>query len=199
MGIRFTSNLIILKKYLLGTASILEITMVPYLFPSVMSPTWQSILQQLLASGDVSQCPIVGDNGRQHLTNTVKKIKANLCLFWLFERPFSYICFCLVFPNRDLRSYLYSYFCIPFQLIRGLSVLLIQLGNLWFLVEFLEKTHKQPLLMFEHCEYQLFSLIATEGLLMQVSHCHLWNVVTALENVEAALSHWRLKAARSRL
>lgn len=34
---------------------------------------------------------------------------------------------------------------------------------------------------------------------MKVSHCHLCNVVTAPENVEAALSHWRIKPARSLL
>jgi len=53
MGIRFTSNLIILKNYLPGTVSVLEITMIHYLFPSVICPTWQSILPQFLASGDV--------------------------------------------------------------------------------------------------------------------------------------------------
>lgn len=46
-----------------------------------------------------------------------------------------------VLPNRDLHSYLYSYFYIPFWLIQGLSVSLIPLSNLWFLVEFLEKNH----------------------------------------------------------
>lgn len=101
-----------------------------------------------------------------------------------------------VLPNRVLCSYLYSYFCISFQLIQGLCVLLIQFSNLWYLVELLKKIHKPSLLMFKHCEYQLFSLISAEDLLTQVSNCHLWNVVPASENVEAASSHWRMKAAR---
>lgn len=149
----------------------------------------------------MSQCSVVGDIGRQHLANTVKTNESKFVPVLSIWKTISLHLFLSfhVLPNRDLCSYLCSYFCIPFQLIQGLSVLLIQLGNLCFLVEFLEKTHKQPLPMFEHCEYKVFSLITTEDLLMQVYHCHLWNVVTALEDVEAALSRWRMKAARSPL
>lgn len=75
-----------------------------------------------------------------------------------------------VLPNRDLSSYLYLYLHIPYWLIQGLSILLVQLHNLWLLLEFLRRKNKNKnfFLMFEYFEYQIFILTARENLMIKV-------------------------------